>query len=224
MPKSKRAKKVSLTRTIGKGRARKESILDEVRECADRYSYCYAFAADNMRNTGLQGVRSRLRGSRIFFGRTKLLSAALGRTPAEEHRDELSQVAGNLSGGEAGLLFTDMAEDEVRRVLEESQVREYARAGSLATEDVELPEGPLHKFPHNMEPYLRKLGLPTRLDNGVVTLLAPHTVCEEGATLDGEQAKLLQLLDIKMALFKLSLKCRWEAPGTFTQYELDDAE
>ena len=79
-----------------------------------------------------------------------------------------------LSGqGEAGLLFTNEPVKRVRAVLEETQVDEFARAGCKATHDVELAEGPLLQFPHNMEAYLRtKLGLPTRLVNGVVTLLA----------------------------------------------------
>ena len=94
MPQSKRAQKVSLTQTKKKGRARKDSLVEEVRSCADRYPSCYVLDAQNMRNTALKDVRARLnQTSRLFFGRTKLLSSALGRTPAEEIRDGLSQVA-----------------------------------------------------------------------------------------------------------------------------------
>ena len=107
---------------------------------------------------------------------------------------------------------------ELRRVFDETQVAEFARAGVEATRDVELDAGPLAGFPHSMEPYLRKLGLPSRLEAGVVTLLAAHTVCTEGEALTSDQAKLLQLLGIKMAVFKLSLKCRW-AEGEFESYE-----
>ena len=78
---------------------------------------------------------------------------------------------------EAGLLFTDVPHADVQKVLNEAQLEEFARAGAPATEAVELPEGPLHQFPHNMEPYLRKLGLPTKLDNGIVTLRCNHAVC-----------------------------------------------
>ena len=217
MPRNKREQVVSLTKTQKKGRARKESIVDEVRAAADNFSSCYVFTADNMRNTALKEVRQKLGGSRIFFGRTKLLSAALGRTPAEEHRDALSQVAQCLLGCEAGLIFTNESKEAVHAVVEATQVSEFARSGAEATEDVELPEGPMLNFPHNMEPYLRKLGLPTRLDNGVVTLMTSHAVCRAGATLDSDQAKLLQLLGIKMALFRLSLRCRWE-DGDFEDY------
>jgi len=158
--------------------------------------------------------------SRLFFGRTKLLSAALGRTPQEEYRDSLSKVAQALHGrGEAGLLFTNEPSETVASVLEETQAHEFARAGTAATRDVDLAAGPLPDFPHNMEPYLRKLGLPTKLDNGVVTMLAPHVVCREGAELDSNQAKLLQLLGIKMALFKLSVRCRWASDGEFEAFE-----
>ena len=218
MPKSKRAQKVTLSQTKKKGRDRKESLMEEVRECCDKFSSVYAFEADNMRNSALKDVRAKLLGSRLFFGRTKLLTAALGRTPSEEYKDGLSEVASSLSGGEAGLLFTNESLEQVRSVLDETQVREFARAGREATEDVDLDAGPLPSFAHNMEPYLRKLGLPTKLDMGVVTMLAPHAVCRAGQPLTSDQAKLLQLLGIKMALFKLSLRCRWTSEGTFEEY------
>ena len=223
MPKSKRAQKITLSRTQKKGRERKQTLIDEVRSCCDGFSSVFAFSAENMRNSALKEVRTRLQGSRLFFGRTKLLTAALGRSPSEEYRDGLSEVTACLAGGEAGLLFTNESLEEVRRVLEETQVNEFARAGREATDEVKLDPGPLVNFPHNMEPYLRKLGLPTKLDKGVVTLLAPHTVCSAGAQLDSDQAKLLQLLGIRMALFKLTLKCRWSADGDFSLYAANDA-
>jgi len=216
MPKSKRAQKVTLSKTQKKTHDRKQNIIDEVRQCADKYSTCYVLGVNNMRNVALQRVRSTLSSSRLFFGRTKLLSTALGRTPSEEHREGLHQVSQALHGqGEAGLLFTDEPIATVEKVLGESELDEFARAGVPATETVELEEGPLPQFPHNMEPYLRKLGLPTRLDNGVVTLRCNHAVCKEGVTLDSDAAKLLQLLNIKMATFKLSLRCKWTSDGHY---------
>ena len=218
MPKSKRDQKVTLSKTQKKGRARKETILQEVRGCVGQYGAAYVFTAENMRNAALKDVRAKLASSRIFFGRNKLIAAALGRTSAEEQADGLSQVAKAVLGGEAGLIFTSKSAAELRRVFDETQVTEFARAGVEATRDVELDAGPLAGFPHSMEPYLRKLGLPSRLEAGVVTLLAAHTVCTEGEALTSDQAKLLQLLGIKMAVFKLSLKCRW-AEGEFESYE-----
>jgi hypothetical protein len=61
----------------------------------------------------------------------------------------------------------------------------------VATQTVELPAGPLPNFGHSMEPHLRKLGMPTRLNKGVIELDRHFTVCKEGATLTPEQAKIL---------------------------------
>lgn len=209
MPKSKRDNKITLSKTQKKGRARKESIIDEVRRCFDKFKTCYVFTADNMRNSALKSVRQQLRDSRIFFGRTKLLAAALGKTPSDEYRDGLSEAAGMMRGHEAGMIFTNDSHDVILNTINASETDEFARAGTEATETITLDEGPLSGFPHNMEPFLRKLGLPTMLNNGVIHLRTSHTVCHEGQKLDGDQAKLLQLLGNKMSTFRLTLRCRW---------------
>ena len=56
---------------------------------------------------------------------------------------------------------------QVLKLFEDFEELDYARAGSQATEDFELAEGPLNgptgPLPHTVEPILRKYGLPTRL-------------------------------------------------------------
>lgn len=68
---------------------------------------------------------------------------------------------------------------------------EYARSGFITPETLELPEGPLSQFDHSMEPQLRKLGMPTSLQKGVVTLIKPFKVCQKGDVLTPEQAQIL---------------------------------
>jgi hypothetical protein len=49
---------------------------------------------------------------------------------------------------------------------------------------VELPEGPLEMFTHDQEPFLRKQGMPTKLNRGTKAELLTHSfhrfpmVCE----------------------------------------------
>ncbi|KAL6003281.1 hypothetical protein ACLOJK_023504 [Asimina triloba] len=76
---------------------------------------------------------------------------------------------------------------------------------------VELKEGPLEQFTHEMEPFLRKQGMPVRLNKGVVELVSDFVVCEEGQPLSPESARLLRLLGEKMATFRLHLICRLTA-------------
>jgi len=209
MPKSKRSQKISLTKTVRKGRERKEAIVEEVRGCVDRYKSVLVFETCNMRNTPLKELRARLRSSRLFFGRNKLIAAALGRTVADAYRVGLDQVSESLLGGEAGLIFTDEPLEVVQQALKDSEVPEYARSGFEATEDVTLEEGELPQFAHSMEPYLRKLGMPTKLVAGTVVLLCNYPVCVAGDVINSDQAKILQLIDNKMAVFKAVLTCHW---------------
>ena len=43
---------------------------------------------------------------------------------------------------------------------------DFARSGTPAAQTVELEAGPLQEFSHAIEPQLRKLGLPTKLQKG----------------------------------------------------------
>ena len=65
-------------------------------------------------------------------------------------------------------------------------------------------------FPHTLEPALRAAGVPSRLNKGVVELLAPHVVCEAGKSLSPGAASVLKMLDLKLATFAMHLDSVWE--------------
>ncbi|KAB1269354.1 mRNA turnover protein 4-like protein [Camelus dromedarius] len=199
MPKSKRDKKVSLTKTAKKGLELKQNLIEELRKCVDMYKYLFIFSVANMRNSKLKEIRSAWKHSRMFFGKNKVMMVALGRSPSDEYKDNLHQEEVN----EWFTKYTEM---------------DYARAGNKATFTVSLDPGPLEQFPHSMEPQLRQLGLPTALKKGVVTLLSDYEVCREGDVLTPEQARVLKLFGYEMAEFKVTIEYMWDAQsGRFQQ-------
>ena len=70
--------------------------------------------------------------------------------------------------GSVGLLFTNKSKAEVEEWFKTFSDSDFARSGFTAIESVSLDSGPLEQFPHNMEPQLRQLGLPTALKKGTV--------------------------------------------------------
>ncbi|KAI0512060.1 hypothetical protein KFK09_012695 [Dendrobium nobile] len=211
MPKSKRNRPVTLSKTKKKGRGHKEVIVNSIRQALEGYSSAYVFSFENMRNQKLKELREQLKpSSRFFLGSNKVMQVSLGRSAADEVKPGIHKLAKFLHG-DSGLFFTKLPKEEVERLFKQFEEHDFSRAGSIATEKVELKEGPLEHFSHEMEPFLRKLGLPIRLNKGVIELVSDYIVCEEGQHLSPESARTLRLLGIKMATFHLHLICRWSS-------------
>lgn len=68
--------------------------------------------------------------------------------------------------GQCGLLFTDCKKQEVTEWFESFTYEDFARSGFKVDQTIELKEGPLKQFAHSIEPYLRQLGMPTKLERG----------------------------------------------------------
>ncbi|XP_021909656.1 mRNA turnover protein 4 homolog isoform X1 [Carica papaya] len=218
MPKSKRNKQVTLSKTKKKGREHKESIVNSIRDAVENYNSIYVFSFENMRNLKFKEFREQLKPtSRFFLGSNKVMQVALGRSAADEIRPGIHKVS-KLLRGDSGLLLTNMSKEEVEGSLFNTyEEYDFARTGTTATEKVELKEGHLEQFTHEMEPFLRKQGMPVRLNKGVVELVSDFVVCEEGNPLSPDAARILRLMEIKMATFRLHLICRW-APEEFELY------
>ncbi|KAM8927341.1 mRNA turnover protein 4 homolog [Pelodytes ibericus] len=224
MPKSKRDKKVSLTKTAKKGLEVKQNMIEELRKCVDTYKHLFVLSVGNMRNNKLKDVRNAWKHSRLFFGKNKVMMVALGKGPEDEYKDNLHKL-GKCLKGEVGILFTNRTEKEVKDWFDEFKEKDFCRAGNKATYSVLLDVGPLEQFPHSMEPQLRQLGLPTALKKGVITLLSDYEVCKEGDVLTPEQARILKLFGYQMAEFKIELKAMWSAEtGEFQQFIEDKDE
>ncbi|XP_010531709.1 PREDICTED: mRNA turnover protein 4 homolog [Tarenaya hassleriana] len=217
MPKSKRDRAVTLSKTKKKGRGHKESIVNGIRDAVEKFDSVYVFSFDNMRNSKFKEFRDQLQpNGRFFLGSNKVMQVALGRSAADEIRQGISK-ASKLLRGDTGLFLTNIPREEVERLFNTYEGYDFARTGSPAVETVELKEGPLEQFTHEMEPFLRKQGMPVRLNKGSVELLSDFVVCEEEKPLSPESARILRLLGIKMATFKLNLVCRW-TPNDFELY------
>ncbi|RDB17835.1 mRNA turnover protein 4 [Hypsizygus marmoreus] len=228
MPRSKRAKLVSLTKVAKKTKEQKNAMMKELQENSEKWRYCWLFEVGSMRNAHLKTVRKLWKDSaRIFFGRSAVMAKALGATPEEEHRAGIHKLAKQIKG-QVGVLFTDTPPQEVIDWFVDFKQPDFARTGNIASRTVILPAGPVMRhhsdppepFPHNEEPQLRKLGLTTSMNKGVPTLTSAHKLCQKGKALTAEQAQLLKLIGHKMVVFRVGLIARWDSEtGDVVQIE-----
>ncbi|XP_027210316.2 mRNA turnover protein 4 homolog [Penaeus vannamei] len=208
MPRAKRRKIISLTQTKKKGLEMKQNLVEEIRNSIDNYDHIYIFSAHHIRTNKLKDMRLEWGQSRFFLGKNKVMALALGRTPEEELHENLYKLSQKLVG-QCGLLFTNAEKEEVLEYFETRKYPVSPNSGDIATETIELKAGLLEQFPHCMEPHLRKLGLPTRLQRGIPELLQDFTVCTEGKPLTANQANILRLLGKDMSLFYLQMEYHW---------------
>jgi len=220
MPKSKRSKVVSLTKTDKKTREWKEALFSKIRDSVDAYDYVWVFSVENMRNTYLKDVRKAWDDSKVLFGKTKVMAKALGTTPEDEYQVNLHKLSNKLHG-DVGLLVTSNPPKVVTEWFESFVKTDFPRAGTIAPITFTIPEGTVYSrggqvdpnedaaLPHSLEPTLRQLGMPTRLQKGIITLDNEYTVCKEGDVLDGKQTRLLKQFGIACAEFKVNLVGYW---------------
>ncbi|KAL0226004.1 hypothetical protein P9112_013328 [Eukaryota sp. TZLM1-RC] len=217
MPASKRARVVSLTKTDKKGRDQKNLLVERIRQIVPNYETIYVFRVSNMRNVLIKDLRKDWNDSVFLFGRNKVIQYALGPTPESEIADNVCHLA-KVIEGDCGLLFTNRSHEEVVNFFENFEVPEYARAGFIPTEEFVIPEGPLENFSHTQEPFLRSLGLPTEMKNGVVHCRCPFTVSSPGVALTPEKANLLKQFGVKLASFKVHIFAKW-SKGEFLRFD-----
>jgi len=209
MPKSKRDKDVSLTKVKKRTKEAKFSLVEAIRAAVDEYKTLFLFTVENMRTTKFVQVRQEFkRDSRFFFGKNNVMSIALGRSSEDEFKDGLHKISKRLQG-QCGLMFTNRPISQVLEYFASFKELDYARAGHQVDETVTIPAGPLEHFAFSMEPQLRKLGLPTQLQKGVITLLSDFVVCTEGDKLTPDQARVLKLLEKTLATFSVALIAQW---------------
>ena len=164
-----------------------------------------------------------LSARRIFFGKTKLMSKALGQSPAEAQADGIDALTPHLNG-QVGLLFTSRDPSEIESYFANLTSVDFARAGAVATRDFAIPQGVVYAtagevpveydvpMEHSIEPELRRLGVPTRMVKGKVVLGeeeggegGEYVVCKEGDVLDSRQTRLLKMFGVCMSEFRVRL-------------------
>nr|XP_018899563.1 PREDICTED: mRNA turnover protein 4 homolog [Bemisia tabaci] len=198
-----------------KGKELKSKLINEIRNALNDYEHIFLFNLINMRSNKVKELRNHWKkNSRFFFGKSRVMAVALGRTAEAESLENIHKIGKRIKP-HCGLMFTNESKEKVIDWFKRYNMSEYPKAGFIPSSTLTLPAGDIPTLGASQEPYLRvKLGLPTLLKNGVIHLLSDYTLCKKDKPVSPEQAKLLKLLGHKIATFKINLKYVWSRDGT----------
>ena len=140
----------------------------------------------------------------------------VGTSREDEYKENISKLSKHLTGN-VGLIFTNRTPEAISSYFDNYSALDYARAGFVSPLTLTVPAGTVFSrggqipntedvpLAHSLETEVRKLGMPTRLVNGKVTLNEEYTVCEEGDVMNSKQTSLLKLFGVATADFKVNL-------------------
>lgn len=197
---SKRNKLVSLTKVKPKGKEHKQKLVGKTHELLESFPNVLVFQFQNFKTQPFQQVREHFTDSKFLLGKASVLKKALEETPHSKLSDHLA--------GNCGLIFTKGDPQELVNFFKDWKVETKLNPGQEASETVLVPQGKgsFKKHSHTIEPYLRKLGLPTRLDSGEVEILEDFVVCKAGQQLTPAQCRILKLLGMQYGEMKVFVK------------------
>ncbi|EGC36781.1 hypothetical protein DICPUDRAFT_31349, partial [Dictyostelium purpureum] len=203
---------VPLTKVTKNPGEKKKKLINTIKDTIDNYKSIYLFTYENMRNNKLKALRTAWSTSKFLFGKNKVLAYGLGKSEEDELKTGLHKLSEHLEG-ECGLFFTNEPREKVLEYFENFSEKDFPRSGFVPEETITIKEGPLTGFVHSMETYLRGLGLPTSLKNGVIYLERDYDICEEGVAINPDQSQLLKLFNHQISEFKIVVK------GVYTEEE-----
>jgi len=144
----------------------------------------------------------------------------MGTNELEQIKEGICQLSEKLVGN-VGLMFTDDSDQEIQTFFNNHEKCDYARAGCIATETIVLHQvdekTPLKRISDGeplsatLESQLKEAGMPIALRGGHIILLnKEYVVCTFGECLTAEQSRILKMLDVPMAKFKINLIAKFK--------------
>ncbi|CAL5998787.1 Ribosomal_protein L10 [Hexamita inflata] len=210
MPHGKRTREVNLTQVKKQTKDQKKDLVEQIKSIINDYSDIYVVYYNNESSKALQTLRETVQESKFSFASNNALQLALGKT-AETSLAPRTHLLSKIIQRKCALMFTNLKAEDVKQQLEAATQTAYVQGGQIATQTIVIEQGHLNKdlYAGTLEPELRRLGMPTKLDNEVILVTENYTICEEGKQLNGAQASLLRHFGYQLAEFKIEPVCAW---------------
>lgn len=147
----------------------------------------------NIPASQVQEISKKLRGKAVVkVPKKNLISRGMDFSKDKE----IEKLRENIKEDFA-ILFSDLDSFELAGELIKNQGPAKARAGQIANEDLEIPEGPTELMPGPAVSELSSMGIKIQIDKGKIAIKEPKIIAKKGEKISQAAADLLSKLDIK---------------------------
>ncbi|MDL2247027.1 50S ribosomal protein L10 [Methanobrevibacter sp. OttesenSCG-928-K11] len=156
----------------------------------------------------LQEMRKSLNGKAVIrMSKKNLIDLALEDCNADKNNIvDLSEYM----DGQVALIATEMNPFKLYKILENSKTAAPAKAGSIATDDIVIPEGDTGFEPGPFLGELQKIGIPAKIDKGKIVVSKEHLLVKAGEEISKDVASTLTRMDINPMEVGIDLKAVYE--------------
>ena len=192
---------------------KKEEVL-ELKGIIDKYDVVGIVDLLNIPAKQLQEMRKNLKGKAVIrMSKKNLIDLALEDCNAS--KNNIVDLSGHMDG-QVAIIATEMNPFKLYKILEDSKTSAPAKPGSIANDDIIVPEGDTGFEPGPFLGELQQVGIPAKIDKGKIVVQKDTVVVEAGEEVSKSVAATLSRMDINPMEVGIDLKAVYEDEAVYT--------
>lgn len=191
-----------------KRKEHKENLLNIIASECEKYSKLFLVKISHPLSKILQEVRKECRPGNLFLGKNRVMVKGIEKYSNKEQNKEIMKLVPKFKQG-LGIYFSNDSFDDIQKKLKQFKEEVYANEGDVSLKTIIIPVGQIFQEQEScltyIEPKLRKEGMKTYLEKGIVLNKEEFIVCTAGKEISQKSANILRLLKIKVSVFKIEI-------------------
>lgn len=191
----------------------KKEEVNELKGLIESYDVVGIVDLLNIPAKQLQEMRKSLRDKAVIrMSKKNLIDLAL-----EDCNSEKQNIVdlSDYMDGQVAIIATEMNPFRLYKILEDSKTAAPAKPGSIATDDIVVPQGDTGFEPGPFLGELQQVGIPAKIDKGKIVVSKETVLVKEGDEVSKEVASTLARMDINPMEVGINLKAVYEEESVY---------
>ena len=192
---------------------KKEEVV-ELKGIIDKYDVVGIVDLLNIPAKQLQEMRKSLNGKAVIrMSKKNLIDLAL--KDCNANKANVVDLSEHMDG-QVAIIATEMNPFKLFKILEDSKTSAPAKPGTVAPDDIIVPEGDTGFEPGPFLGELQQVGIPAKIDKGKIVVQKDTVVVEAGEVISKNVSSTLSRMDINPLEVGINLKAVYEDEAIYT--------